>query len=397
VTRSWLFAAFALTRLGLAVAALAASGVYDRVETDTNLYAQYAQQLAGGAVPYRDVDIEYPPVLLPFLVAPALALPAGAYRAGWVALMLAVDAAGLAGALRLDRRLGGSAGWWWVVLIALLGPLVYTRYDLLPAVATVWALERARAGREAGAGAWLAVGALAKLWPGLLAPAFLVVARRPWRVIAGGAVAAALVLAPLAGVLPDIAGDVLGYHSARGIQIESVWANALLLAHRLAGYPIEVVRDFGAAHVGSPLSATMKACSTALSLAAVAAAALRARRLGPGGLPALAFALLAVLVATGSVLSPQFLIWVIALAAASQADPASPVRTAVRWLVPTAAVNHVLYPTFYPALVRRFDWSAIGVLSVRNLLLLMVAGTAVAGVARVRAPAPVQPRVLEPV
>lgn len=411
-----MFAAFAVTRLGMAVAAMASAGVYDRIETDTNLYAQYAERLVGGALPYRDVDVEYPPVLLPFLVAPALVLPHGAYRVGWVLLMVAVDAAGLAGALRLDGLAhgchpigradgrpgradrgapagGGNAGWWWVALLALLGPLVYTRYDLIPAVAAVWALA-VRHG--AASGAWLAVGALAKLWPGLLVPAFLAAARRPWQVVAGGLAAGLLILAPLVGILPDVAVDVLGYHTARGIQIESLWANGLLLAHKLAGYPVEVVRNFGAAHLGSGVSALLKGCSTALSLAAVAGSAFWVRRHRDGpGLLALAFTLLAVLVVTGSVLSPQFLVWVVALAAASQADPASPVRSAVRLLVPTALANHLLYPTYYPALVRRFEWTAIGVLSVRNLLLVAVAITAVAGLARVRAAAPAPERVLE--
>jgi len=379
-----LIAAFVLTRVVLGGAAIASTGVYERIPTDTTLYARYAEEWVGqGLAPYSEVDIEYPPVLLPFLAAPEL-LPDLPYRAVWVPLMFAVDAAGLVAVLRLGRRWGSIAGcWWWVGLFALLGPLVYTRYDLIPAVAAVWSLERAAAGRPAAQGAWLAVGALAKLWPGLLVPAALAWTRRPWRLIAGGALVTAAVLAPFARALPDLAADVLGFHLARGIQVESLWANGLLLAAR-AGYQVEVVRNYGAAHLGSGVSGLLKALSSALTLGAVLASAGWARRrLAPDdarGLAALTFALVAVLLVVGSVLSPQFLIWVAALGAASQADPDSPLRAAVPWLAPAAALNHLLFPALYTPLVRQFDGTAISVLSARNLLLVAVAALAVRGV-----------------
>lgn len=381
-----LLAAFVLTRVVLAVEAIAATGVYEQIPTDTNLYARYADEWVGqGLAPYSEVDIEYPPVLLPFLAAPSL-LPSVPYRAVWVPLMVAVDAAGLAAVLRLGRRWGSVAGaWWWVGLFALLGPLVYTRYDLIPAVAAVWSLERAAAGRPFGQGGWLAAGALAKLWPGLLVPVALAWTRRPWRLIGGGALVTAVVLAPFARALPDLATDVLGYHLARGIQIESLWANGLLLAAKF-GYPIEVVRNFGAAHLGSGVSGLLKLLSSGLTLAAVLGSAVWARRrLAPSdarGLAALSFALVVVAVVVGSVLSPQFLIWVAALAAASQADPDSPMRAAVPWLAAAAAVNHVLFPTFYTSLVREFDATAIAVLTTRNLLLLAAAALAVRALLR---------------
>jgi hypothetical protein len=189
VHRPAILALFVATRLALALAAVASPGYYERIDTDVNLYAGYAEQIvAEGRMPYVEVDVEYPPLLLPFLVAPAVLAPAVPYRVGWVILMVAVDAAGLLAVWRLGRRWGTAAGaWWWVALFPLLGPLVYTRFDLLPAVASVVALERAVAGRWSGTGAWLAAGTLAKLWPGFLVPSAVAVARRPWCVVAGGA------------------------------------------------------------------------------------------------------------------------------------------------------------------------------------------------------------------
>jgi uncharacterized membrane protein len=46
----------------------------------------------------------------------------------------------------------------------------------VPAVATIWCLERAAAGRRRAAGAFLGFGCLAKLYPCLLLPAAIVIA-----------------------------------------------------------------------------------------------------------------------------------------------------------------------------------------------------------------------------
>jgi hypothetical protein len=375
---------FVVTRLLVGVAAVASTGFYEKVSTDVNLYEQYgAAIVVDGQVPYGQVSVEYPPAVLPFISAPALVAEAP-YRALWVLLMVAVDAVGLLAVYRLDRRWQGSGVWWWVVLIPLLGPLVYSRFDLIPAVATVWALERAAAARWAATGGLLALGALAKIWPALLVPTAAAVARRPRRLVLGGALVSAVVLLPFLPVWADLVRDVLGYHLARGIQVESLWANGLLLA-AMAGYPIEVVREFGADHVASAISPLLKILSTALSLVAVAASAWWARRRlardDARGLLALSFALVAVTVVTGSVLSPQYLVWLVALAAASQADLDSPTRLAAVLLIPTAVVNHALFPSLYREVVTLAP-SGLAVLTLRNSLLVAVAVAALLGVLR---------------
>src|SRR5262249_49795503 len=43
---------------------------------DTPLYLRYGNQIVDGEVPYRDVQLEYPPASLPFFVVPAIGHPA---------------------------------------------------------------------------------------------------------------------------------------------------------------------------------------------------------------------------------------------------------------------------------------------------------------------------------
>jgi hypothetical protein len=139
-----------------------------------------SQVVASGGMPYSEVPIEYPPGVLPFVLVPAwlqhhLRIP---FPPSFILLMIAVDGLGLTGLRRLGRRWGSDLGaWLWVVALPLLGPIVLLRLDLVPAVATIWCLERAAAGRWTAAGAFLGFGCLAKLYPLFLLPAAIVIAR----------------------------------------------------------------------------------------------------------------------------------------------------------------------------------------------------------------------------
>ncbi|HYZ46780.1 MAG TPA: hypothetical protein VE712_03870, partial [Actinomycetota bacterium] len=106
-----------------------------KVTGDVELYDHWADALtAGGASAYSEIRIEYPPGSLPFVVAPKLWQEAGGdYRVGLIALMLLMDAAGLAGALFCSRGGGRLLGaWLWLVAIPALGPLSLLRLDLIP-------------------------------------------------------------------------------------------------------------------------------------------------------------------------------------------------------------------------------------------------------------------------
>jgi hypothetical protein len=265
----------------------------------------------------------------------------------------------------------------------LLGPIAYLRLDLVPAVATIWALERAAAGAWLTSGAWIGFGTVVKLYPVLLLPVVWLRSRRA-SIVVGAAVVAIAGLAPLAGSLEELARSVIGYHSERGIQVESSWGLILLIASRF-GYPVSVAYNFGAFHAGAGISRDFEWAALALS-AAVAVGALwsSARARGHTDLASVAtllFGVLALILCTSSVLSPQFLLWVIALAAAAACRQSRGVERAVIALAFAAGLSQLIYPYAYDRLLAA-QGIALLLLGARNLLLATAGVVAVVASAR---------------
>ncbi|MGH2554952.1 MAG: glycosyltransferase 87 family protein, partial [Actinomycetota bacterium] len=318
-------AAFVVTRL--VTAWLAVDGeTYGAVTGDTVLYEAWADRMVEqGQVPYSDFSIEYPPGSLPLIALPkAIPNEALSYRTGFVWLMVLVDAAGLVGLLLLARRWGSELGpWLWVALIPLLGPITYLRLDLAPAVATVWAIERGSVRRWGWTGALLMFAAIAKIYALLLLPAALWVASDRRRFLLGAA-AMALPLLLLGPALDDSVRTLVEYHGERGIQIESLWGSFLLIAIR-RGVDAYIVGSFGALHLFGDLTGPIKLAGLLASVAALCAGTWLAARFVPRGdarqLAGAAFVILALVLAVGTVLSPQFLMWIFAPAAAALCAP----------------------------------------------------------------------------
>lgn len=371
---------------------------------DANLYARYADELTAGGVPYSDVAIEYPPGALPVVLAPVLVEDAVGYRAGYVGLMVVLDLLGLAGLWWLGRRWGsGSGAWLWALGIPLLGPIAYLRLDLVPAVLTIGAVAATAVGAWGVAGGALGAGALVKLYPGLLVLPVLAAAGRRWgRVVVGAAVVGLGGMLTAVGVLPDLLRSVFGYHLDRGLQVESTWASIVLVRGVLAGRPAEIPFDFGAYQVEGPGVATLETValvSAVVALLVGAAVALRATRRAAGavaapleGSPELGdararalagplFATMALLLATGSVFSPQYVLWALGLGAAALTVRGTGVAPAAWLLLPVAALTQVVYPVVYTPILEG-DGAATGVLVARNVLVVVLALWATVGALR---------------
>jgi uncharacterized membrane protein len=342
------------------------------VQGDVTLYAFWAERITDGSVPYSEVPVEYPPASLPFIVAPQLP-PAGTYRTNLIGLMLLVDAAGLLGLILIARRWGSTLGpWAWIVGLPLLGPIVYLRLDLVPAVATVWAIERAASRSWGGVGAWLGFGAAAKLYPALLLPAPLLVATKRRAVAVGALIVLAVALVPFAGVPRGLLSNVAGYHLGRDIQIESIWGVALLVASRF-GHDVRIVFAAGSFNAVSSVSPVLKPIALVVLLLALAAAtwlSVKAVHRGNGkGLSAGFLATLALAVGLATVFSPQYVLWLIAPGAAALCVRRSVVRSPALMLAPVALLTQVLYPFQYHRLLA-VEAPALIILSARNVLVL---------------------------
>jgi len=387
----WLWVA---TRLLLLVVSLNPKLYSGGLFGDVRSYGARVERMFQGELPYRDIAIEYPPGSVPFTVLPGLVTGTGAgYRLAFAVEMLLVDAVGLYASLRLARaadRGRRRIPLAYILLLLAVGPLLVLRFDLVPAVCLLLAAAWAAEGRAGPAAAALGFGTAAKLFPLVLAP-LLVLGLMPlpgwglWRALRR--------MAPpfLAGfavtVVPALALSVHGtltsvsYQTARGVQIESLPANAIDLVHLATGLATRSFLDFGAYHLASSLSAPVKTLSVAATaLTLVAATALVGwcswRR---GGLrpqdwaPAFAIGVFA-FVLPARVLSPQYLVWIAALLA-GLADRRR-ARPALLALVAAAVVTQVIYPFRYPQLIR-FDPVDIGLLTVRNLLLVAITAVVV--------------------
>ena len=340
-----------------------------------------------GAVPYRDFLLEYPPGMLLFMLPPRL-FTAGYldYRSLFflqVALLdcvvvITLYASARTAGLPTLRVLG-----LYTLAVALLGPIIDYRLDLAPAALTALAVLAWQRDRPALAAILLAVGTTTKAYPLLLLPPLLYdywargQARRVGYALLGYTVTLVLLLSPALYAGVDNALHSLRFQTNRHLQVESIWATTPLLLHLLTGFPLEVVGRNRALVVLGPGDAWGGAGTPALALVVVATYALWRRLYHHGErmtalLVGTATLTLAAAVLT-KVLSPQFLLWVMPPLALL------PLPRAARWRAILALVLFLaalpltqwVYPMHYGELVHYLMPAAIGVLALRNLLLVV--------------------------
>ncbi|MEY2420220.1 MAG: hypothetical protein QOI95_287 [Acidimicrobiaceae bacterium] len=332
--------------------------------------------------PYRDFGVEYPPGALVVANAP-YAVDVLTYRTEFIILCIAFDALGLVAIYRLARRTGS---WWgvgaWLVLIPLLGPVAYTRLDLVVAASIAWSLERAAAGRWSASGVWLGLGIAAKLTPVLILPGLVAVAPRRWRPFAAASLVVAVFVAPFVFDLPEMYDSIAAYHLHRGVHAESIYGTFAMVWQSLFGSDIKVVGAFGAFDVQGTFADRLKVLSNVAALGVLAdltLTTLRRVRRGDGGHLCVVIAgSLVLLTAVGRVFSPQYLVWLVAPMAAGLAFAPRLLRGAALALAGSVLLSGIFYPAMYFKYFN-LEGDALAVALGRNVLLL------VAGVLGVRA------------
>jgi hypothetical protein len=285
---------------------------------------------------------------------------------------LAVTAGLLRAARGEDRSASGARVW--VLALPLLMYVPYARYDVIVtvfAVTAVLGLQR----RPWLGGALAAAGALVKVWP-----AFAVFGAPRGRGTAGllaGFAASAAGLTGLMCVLFEGPFDFLNAQGSRGVEFESL-GGTVFLVWRFFGYPGFIQYRYGSMEFVGPHVETVGRLLVALSVVGFCWLLLwRVRaRVFTAATPADA-ALAAVLVftVTSRVISPQYFVWLLGLAAACLSYRATTQRPVVWLLIAATALTTVEYPLFFEEVVRG---NALGtaVLVVRNLLLAAAAVTA---------------------
>ena len=387
-------AVFVLT----AVTATVAWQLSGRAVTDIALYHAYGERIAGGLVPYRDFAFEYPPGALPTLVLPALVTDSlTAFRVVFAAEMALAGAIGVlllaAGLGRLrtgvaDRRVALSVV---ALLPLLLGGVILTRFDLVPAAIVAGATLLLVTGRLRAGAFVVGIGVAVKLYPAVLVPLVGIVA---WR--RGGrrelasvlALAAAPVLAvylPFLVAGPDGVLDSVGRQLGRPLQIESLGAGTLLAAHHAFGTSLGWESSSGSQNLTGTGADTLAVLQGIAQVAAAALVWVSFWRgpADPGRLVRHAAAAVVAFVALSKVLSPQFLVWLVLLVPLVVAGRG---RASLWLLTAACAVTAVWFPARYWELVKEFDSLASWLVLVRGVVLLALLGVLM-WPARERAPA----------
>jgi hypothetical protein len=381
--------------LFLACFALLHAGALGRNQiVDTPTYQRYGDAIVeGGAVPYRDFSLEYPPGALPVFILPSLA-PEDDYRTVFEVLMAACGAvmvvlvvATLAAIGAGRTRLYAAAAFAGLAPLAL-GPVVLTRFDLWPAMLTVGVLAALVSGRDRLGFGVLGLAAAVKIYPLVLLPIALVyVGRRRGAREAGVCLAVllaviALVLVPFAILAPDGLVDSFERQTGRPLQVETLGASVLLAAKQLGWYAPTVVSSFGSQNLAGNLPDTLATVETALQIVAVIAiwvlfAATRGRQ---EKLLAGAAAAVTGFVCLGKVLSPQFLIWLVPLVPLV----AGGYGVAASGLLLVALVlTHLWFPSRYWDLVD-FEGAPSWLLAGRNAALVALVVVLAVAIRRVR-------------
>ncbi|MEU9609616.1 glycosyltransferase 87 family protein [Streptomyces sp. NPDC048057] len=350
----------------LVVDRLGDSGVAGEVHA---LYRSWYGQLAHGAFPVHDVTWQYPPGAALVFLSPA-ALPWLTYFQAFVLIVLACDAL-VTTAL---TRAGIRGAWLWVCGLPLLLNLPLARYDVPVTAVAVLALLALPTRPRLG-GTLAGVGATLKVWPllTLLGTPRGPGTRAAWgAAVASGAALLALLVLGFSNTL-----DFLRQQGARGVQIESLGGTALHVARNL-GWPGETRYQYGAFEFVGPYVSSLARLSLALTAAAFCWLLLwrvRARRWGPATPCDAAFAAVLLFTVTSRVISPQYLVWLLGLAAVCLTSRHTVMRPAALLVLPAAAVSALAYPLLYDDVVAG---TAVGctLLVLRNGLLLLAAALA---------------------
>ena len=368
--------------VGVAVAATVAWELLGDAVTDIALYRTYGERVADGLVPYRDFAFEYPPGALPALVLPALVTGSlDAYRVVFVAELAAIGAAAVL-ALDWALRRGGASNRDHTVALAvvaasplLLGGVILTRFDLLPAALVAAAVGLMAGGRLRASALVTGAGIAVKLYPAVLVPVLAVAAwrrsgRREAAIVVALAIApVVLVYLPFLVIAPDGVLDSFTRQLGRPLQIESLGSGILLALHHAFGTSLEWASGSGSQNLTGTAADTVAVVQGVAQVAALALVWVGFAR-GPATTERLvryAAASVVAFVALSKVLSPQFLVWLVLLVPLI-GGPRS--RPALTLTVVACALTAVWFPALYWELVREFDPLASWLVLLRGLTLV---------------------------
>ncbi|WP_263105764.1 glycosyltransferase 87 family protein [Kitasatospora sp. DSM 101779] len=352
----------------MAVGVLRISGT--DVSSDISvIYHGWYEVLRTGTFPLDDVTWQYPPGAALVILLPGV-LP-WSYLVSFFVLCGVFDALTAGALMRVGTRRGRSftGAWMWVAGVPLLGPTVYCRYDIIVTALAVGGLLLVLR-RPALGGFLLGLGGLVKVWP-VLALAGTPRGRRTRRAwTAAAATAASLGFLLTAGM--NGAFEFLKFQKERGIEVESLGALPLHFAKLFGAWDGQVTMNYGSLEMLGPwVPVVSKVCvaGTLLGFGWLLLWRLRAVRWQPSTPYDAALAALLVFTVTSRVISPQYLVWLVGLAAVCLTVRGTRQKPVAVLILAATVLTTVEFPILFGAVQHSEPWG-VAVLTARNLLLL---------------------------
>ncbi|MFF1561602.1 glycosyltransferase 87 family protein [Streptomyces sp. NPDC058279] len=333
-------------------------------------YHNWYDILVTWSMPHDDITWQYPPAAAAIFLSPDL-LPFLTYFQAFVALTVLCDGVILVGLLRAARRGDGSraGALFWLLTLPLLMATPFARYDVQVTLLAVGSLLCLRHRPRLG-GVIAGIGAMVKVWP-LLALLGAPRGKSTREAVIAAALTCVALLAVFAALFRDSLG-FLGNQGDRGVQVESVGGSALMLAMRTKVWPGRITFQYGAFEYVGPYVPVIARASLALTVIGFLLLVLwrvRARRWTTATPLDAALCAIMVFTVTSRVISPQYMIWLLGLAAVCLTSRHTTQRPIAWLLAVTTLLTSLIFPVWYGDVLLN-TWTGTVLLCARNGMLL---------------------------
>ena len=353
---------------------------------DPPLYFKYSSDILSGSIPYIGFQSVYPPIALLYFTLPRVLFSnfdQYVYALGWINLLVlfAISLVLFYLAKTLSKNSADTSIAFFLLFMPLL-PLSLVRFDLLPVMLTLLAVYLFLTKHEITPWVVLGIAAMAKTYPIVLLPIFLIATlknKSPKHAIKGllaFAIAVFLIALPFLLLSPIEFLQSFMLHAERGIQIESTYSSIILAAKPIFNYPVSLVANYNAAELVFPYSDVVSFLSPILLAVILLLIYIQFYATYDGSrkkedvllrytlLPILAFLVFY------KVLSSQFLLWAIPFVPLVAIGSKKNTSLFHKIMIITVFLTFLVYPIGWDALLE-FSYAAIVILFIRNLLLFI--------------------------
>ena len=324
---------------------------------DVELYQFWSLGLIQRIFPINDSMWQYPPLAGFIFTIPQYIF--GNSNIGFIFTMIFFDFLILITILKFGRSLfdrkilvsleGFAGAWFWIIWPILMGPLLLTRFDLVPTFFAILGLIAVYEKRINLASFLITIGTLLKLWPILILS--ILDKKIIRRMILPISIFGALILIFIEFISVGSL-SFLENQSSRGLQVESV-AGILYVIYKLLGGNVEYPFRFGSLEVEAVFAnqiAFLLNISTLIFFLIIFILNIKGKL---SGLNIFEKSLIVIIFAIGlsRVFSPQFCIWIGGLSALVVIFINTKLKRVILLLSISALFTQILYPALYVGLL----------------------------------------------